>query len=35
VALRRKDAWGWWIAGVEDLSPRELAELEQREARYE
>jgi hypothetical protein len=35
VALRHKDAWDWWIAGVGDLNPRELAELEQWEARDE
>jgi hypothetical protein len=33
VALRRKDEWDWWIAGVRELSSNEVAELEEWEAR--
>jgi hypothetical protein len=35
VALRRKDEWDWWIAGARELTPSELAELEQWEAGHE
>jgi hypothetical protein len=35
VALRHKDARDWWIAGARELSPGELAELEQWEAHGE
>ena len=35
VALRRKDEWDWWIAGARELSPDEVAEPEEWEARDE
>jgi len=35
VALRRKDEWDWWIAGVRELTQDEAAELEEWEPRDE
>lgn len=34
VGLRRKDEWDWWIVGVRELTPGELAELRTWEERH-
>jgi hypothetical protein len=35
VGLRHKDEWTWWIVGARELSPDEVAELENGEGRDE